>query len=168
MRKSKLKKKFISKLEKNKGIIYKIGNSYCGDSEARKDLIQEIILQLWKSYDKYDENFKWSTWMYRIALNTAISYLRKEKLRSDTSAELDEDFLYFDEGSDFSEQSEEVVLLYEFIGKLKSIDKAIMMLYLEEKSYKEIAEILGISKTNVSTKINRIKEKLRKQFSDER
>ena len=154
--------KFLSVIQTNKGIIYKIANSYCKDEEDRKDLVQEIIVQLWKSFDKYNEQYKYSTWIYRIALNVAISFYRKEHRRKDISNPLSDGILIF---TDTDETKEDIRFLQQFIAELKELDKALMLLYLEEKSYKEIAEIIDLSETNVATKIGRIKNRLKQKFS---
>lgn len=161
------KEKFIVTLDDHKKIIYKIVNSYCPNREDRKDLEQEIIIQLWNSFDKYNAEFKYSTWMYRIALNVAISFYRKEKKWSVKNDFFDEDSIFSiaDENENETELDYHMKLLQEFINNLGELDKALMLLYLEEKSHEEITEILGITKTNVATKINRIKLKLRKEFN---
>ena len=163
------KEQFIKTIDEHKKIIYKIVNSYCQNKEDRKDLEQEIIIQLWNSFDKYDSNYKYSTWMYRIALNVAISFYRKEKKWSMKNDFYKEESIFKIE-EDYSEEQTELdyhlKLLQEFINNLKELDKALMLLYLEEKSYEEIAEILGVSKTNVATKISRIKLKLKKEFQN--
>lgn len=156
---------FLNVLENHKRIIYKIVNSYCREFDDRQDLVQEVIIQLWISFDRYDEHYKFSTWIYRIALNTAISFYRKNRERtqmtiSDTSV-LDMAFLEADpysENTDFQK-------LAGFIQQLNDIDKAIILLYLEELSQKEIAKIMGITPTNVGTKINRIKRTLKQNFN---
>ena len=157
--------KFLEMLEKHKGIIYKIVNSYCKDEEDRKDLAQEIIVQLWKSFDKYDSKFKYSTWIYRIALNVSISFYRKEKRRSEISHPLQEYMFSFQENDDTVEKNYLNKLLKDFIAELKELDRALIILYLDEKSHKEIAEILGLTETNVATKISRIKKLLKQKFS---
>lgn len=162
------KEKFIVTLDDHKKIIYKIVNSYCPNREDRKDLEQEIIIQLWNSFDKYNAEYKYSTWMYRIALNVAISFYRKEKKRSVKNDFFDEDSIFSIEEDVKEEKTDldyHMKLLQEFINNLGELDKALMLLYLEEKSHEEITEILGITKTNVATKINRIKLKLRKEFN---
>jgi len=156
---------FLSVIETNKGIIYKIANTYCKVPEDRKDLVQEIILQLWKSFDNYNEQFKHSTWIYRIALNVAISFYRKENRIKQISNPLSEDILHFTDTNAAAETEENIGFLQQFISELKELDKALMLLYLEEKSQKEIAEIIGISETNVATKIGRIKNILKQKFS---
>ena len=163
------KEDFIRTIDEHKKIIYKIVNSYCQNKEDRKDLEQEIIIQLWNSFDNYNSKYKYSTWMYRIALNVAISFYRKEKKWSMKNDFYNEESIFKIEEDPIEEQSElnyHLKLLQEFIHNLNELNKALMLLYLEEKSYEEISEILGISKTNVATKISRIKLKLKKQFQN--
>jgi len=158
-------KKFISLIEAHKSLIFKICNSYCS-SNNRKDLEQEILIQIWNSYDRYDGRVKISTWIYKIALNTAISYHRKRLVEKKQSAIIQESVFSF---SDYDyELDEQIKLLYKSIEKLNYIEKAIILLYLDDYSYKEIAEIIGLSKTNISTKINRIKAKLKKDFTQKK
>ncbi|MFT3936207.1 MAG: sigma-70 family RNA polymerase sigma factor [Chitinophagaceae bacterium] len=157
---------FIALIEQHKGIIYKIVNAYCADQEDRKDLAQTIILKLWQSFDRFDNRAAYSTWMYRIALNTAISYYRTEKKRKATSGSLAEDFLNIEELPQ-QHADNKTQLLHQFIAGLKDLDKALMLLYLEEKTHQEIADILGISTTNVATKIGRIKIILKQKFSQQ-
>ncbi len=156
---------FLSFIETNKGIIYKVANSYCKDTEDRKDLVQEIILRLWKSFDSYDEHFKHSTWIYRIALNTAISFYRKEKSRKNFTNFFSENFFNLTDFDNDKQIKESTLFLKQFISELKELDKALMLLYLEEKSHKEMSEIIGITETNVATKIGRIKTILKHKFS---
>lgn len=156
---------FLTIVNAHKGIVYKVARLYCNDPEPRKDLIQEIIIQLWKSFDQYNEKYKQSTWIYRIALNVAISSYRKEARRKEISHPLSADLLSFEDSDHASEIETEIGVLYQFISELKELDKALMLLYLDEKSYKEISEILGITETNVATKIGRIKNLLKQKFS---
>ncbi len=160
------KETFITTIDTHKKIIYKIVNSYCQNKEDRKDLEQEIIIQLWNSFDKYNAEYKYSTWMYRIALNVAISFYRKEKKWSVKNDFYNENSIYniADENENETELDYNIKLLQEFINNLNELNKALMLLYLEEKPYDEIAEILGITKTNVATKISRLKLKLKKEF----
>lgn len=155
---------FLSVIQSNKGIIYKIANMYCKNEEDRQDLFQEIIIQLWKSFDNYDDNFRHSTWIYRISLNVAISFYRKENSRRKIANPLTNGIINFTD--DISSEASETDLnnLQQMIAQLKDLDKALMLLYLEEKSYKEIAQIIGISETNVATKINRIKNNFKEKF----
>jgi RNA polymerase sigma-70 factor, ECF subfamily len=156
---------FLSFIHVNKGIIYKVANSYCNNVEDRKDLVQEIIVQLWKSFDNYSDEYKYSTWMYRIALNTAISFYRKQNRRKDVSNPLSNDILYLVDTGVINEIEENIGFLQQFIAELKEFDRALMLLYLEEKSQKEIGEIMGISMSNVATKVNRIKKILKQKFA---
>ena len=156
---------FLSVVQTNKGIIYKVVNSYCQNIEDRKDLVQEIIIQLWKSFDNYDDNFKHSTWMYRISLNVAISFYRKENRRKKISNPLIDGIINFSDNDDFEDKETDLGILQQMISQLKDLDKALILLYLEEKSYKEISQIICISETNVATKINRIKNSLKQKFT---
>ncbi|THU38382.1 sigma-70 family RNA polymerase sigma factor [Niastella caeni] len=156
---------FLSVIETNKGIIYKVANAYCLHAEDRKDLIQEIIVQLWKSFDGYNDQYKYTTWMYRISLNVAISFYRKENRRKQFTDPLSDNILELVDENAALETDKNIGYLKQFIAGLKELDKALMLLYLEEKSYKEIAEITGISETNVSTRIGRIKKILKQKFS---
>ncbi len=159
--KDKYASKFIEDIRENQGVIHKICNVYANSVEDRRDLKQEIILQLWKSYPDFQGKSKFSTWMYRIAFNTAITNVRKSKkhpitetlsgVEQNIPAREDIDYLNDDMNS-----------LFKAIAKLKDIEKAIVTLYLEEKSYKEIGEIVGISEKNVSVKLVRLKDKLKK------
>ncbi len=159
------KSDFIALIERHKGILYKIANSYCKDAEDRKDLVQEMIIQLWRSFENYNDQYKHSTWIYRIALNVAISFYRRESRRKETANPLSTEIFNFTDPDPGGETEENIRFLQQFISGLKEMDKALMLLYLEEKSYKEIAEIMGISETNVATKIGRIKKILKQKFS---
>ena len=155
---------FLQVIDANKGIIYKVANSYCRDEENRKDLIQEIVLQLWLSYPKYDPNFKLSTWMYRIALNVSISFYRKENRRGRISQPFPDEIISFSTEENPAEIQEDLQLLQQFIKELKEIDRAVILLYLEGNSQQEIGDILGLSLANVSTKVSRIKQTLKQKF----
>jgi RNA polymerase sigma-70 factor (ECF subfamily) len=156
---------FLSVIETHKGIIYKVANAYCLHAEDRKDLIQEIIVQLWKSFDRYNDQYKYTTWMYRISLNVAISFYRKENSRKKWTDTLSDNILDLVDENAIHETDKNIGHLKQFIAGLKELDKALMLLYLEEKTHKEIAEITGITETNVATKIGRIKKILKHKFS---
>ncbi len=160
------KEKFIKLLDSNKRIIYKIVNSYSKDQADRKDLEQEIILQLWHSFDKYDANYKYTTWMYRIALNVAISFYRKKKTwQSKHTSFSEESLLNIENEVKYkAELDENLKLLQQFINGLDELNKALILLYLDGKKYEDIADILGITKTNTATKISRLKIRLSKEF----
>lgn len=155
---------FARLVTENKGIIYKICRSYCADASDQEDLAQEIIYHLWKSFSGFKPEFKFSTWMYRVALNVAISYYRREKKHQFHQATTDQLVVF--EKSDDDETEANLALLQGFINELKELDRAIILLYLEEKTQKEIADITGFTETNVATRINRIKEKLRQKFAN--
>lgn len=155
---------FLVVIESNKGILYKVANSYCRNIEDRKDLIQEIILQLWKSFDNYNDKFKHTTWMYRISLNVAISFYRKENSRKRISNSITTDIFGFADTEISNDKESDLGILNQIISELNDLDKALMLLYLEEKNYKDISEIIGITETNVATKIGRIKIKLKNEF----
>lgn len=157
---------FLSVIETNKGLIYKVANAYCNHAEDRKDLVQEIIIQVWRSFHNYNSQYKYSTWMYRIALNTAISFQRKENRRKQVLNPLPDGILYFSDLHAADEIEEMTWLLQQVIAGLKAFDKALLLLHLEEKSQKEIATIMGISESNVSTRMGRIKSRLKQKFSD--
>jgi RNA polymerase sigma factor (sigma-70 family) len=156
---------FIKIIRDHQSLIYRICYSYCNDAGSRKDLEQEILIALWHSLRKFDGRVKLSTWIYRVALNTAISFYRSGKKTAEHEQPFSEALIaYADQGYD-TEQDEQIARLYRFIGELGDFDKALVLLYLDDKKYKEISGILGIPETNVSTRLGRIKEKLRKQFN---
>ena len=157
---------FTQLMDEHKGIIYKVVNAYCHHQEDRQDLAQEILTAMWLAIDNYNNEFKFSTWMYRIALNVAISYYRKDSKRKD-KANTDDELLINIIEPDESEQTEDIKQLYRFIEQLDKLNKAIIILYLEGESYQSIAEHLGLSKTNVATKIGRIKQTLTKYFQNQ-
>jgi RNA polymerase sigma-70 factor (ECF subfamily) len=152
---------FIRLVNEHRGMLYKVCRLYCFTEHDRQDLFQEIVIQLWKSYPAFRGEARFGTWLYRIALNTAISGLRKQRRRivltdpEHLPAQL-HDIQYS------AEKEEQLQQLYTAINQLTEIEKALTMLYLEDKSYQEMEEILGISQNNLRVKMNRIKEKLRK------
>ncbi len=151
-------------IEQHKGILFKVARAYCPDVEDRQDLIQEMMIQIWQSIHKYNDQYKISTWLYRISLNVAISFYRKNSARAKKYIDLNEQVVETTL-DDKSENERHLNLLEQFICELKEIDKALMILYLEDKSHTEIAEILGLSVSNVGTKIGRIKDRLKTRFS---
>jgi len=157
-----LEKTFTEIVTLHQGIIHKVCGIYCKDEEARKDLFQEIVMQLWRSFPTFRGDSKITTWMYRVALNTAISSFRKQ-VRKPEEESLSVSIYQIPASNRFrQEQDEQIQFMYKAIEHLSKIEKAIIMLYLEEHSYDEIAKITGITKTNVGVKINRIKGKLQK------
>ena len=151
------KKAFDELFEKHKGIIYKVSMLYTRNREDQEDLFQDICFQLCRTYNNFREEAQFSTWIYRVALNTAINQVRKNKKKS-TSETFYENIHY---ASLISENNDgQVNQLFKAISLLNKIDKALILLWLEEKSYEDIADILGISKSNVSVKLVRIKKRL--------
>ena len=155
-----LKEEFVSQIEKHQGIIYKVSRMYCDKDECRQDLFQDILVQLWQSYSSFNQQSKFSTWMYRVALNTAIAQFRKDKKNNeDTLPEIPVNII---EEETYKEKEDKRDLVQRAISKLSKTEKAIIILYMDDYSYEEISEIAGISMSNVGVKINRIKSKLQK------
>lgn len=151
---------FLELLEEHQNIVHKVCRLYTNDYDAHNDLFQEITIQLWKAYPKFRGDAKFSTWMYRIGLNTAITLYRKSKRRVTTQ---DFDAVQFRiKAEDYDDTEEEQLkLLYSAVKQLNDIEKALVFLYLEDKNYREISETMGISEVNARVKMNRVKTKLR-------
>ena len=164
MEKQEYKRFFQEEIEQNKGILLKVARAYCQNEEDRQDLLQEMMIQIWQSIHKYNDQYKISTWLYRISLNVAISFYRKNTNRTKKFTVINNQTAQIPI-EDKWENERQLNLLEKFISELKEIDKALMILYLEDKSHVEIAEILGMSVSNVGTKIGRIKDKLKTRFS---
>lgn len=149
-------------LHMHRGILFKIANTYCWYAEDRADLAQEIVTQLWRAWPSYNDSRTFTTWMYRVALNVAISFVRKESKRHKISVSFDESLHHAMAAPDADPQLDDrIERLQRFMRNQSSLDRALLLLFLEERSQKEIAEILGITQTNVSTKINRLKQRIR-------
>ena len=153
-------KKFISLINEHQGLIHKVCIMYENDPDVRNDLFQEIVLQLWKSFSTFRGESKISTWMYRIALNTAISGIRKRHRLVKTEDLREPHFNISDYGSE--DQEENFQKLQWAIRQLPEIERAMIMMALEEIPYEEIAETIGITQNNVRVRMNRIREKLKK------
>jgi RNA polymerase sigma-70 factor, ECF subfamily len=152
-------------LEQHRGIVFKVANTYAFNAEDRADLAQEIAAQLWRAFPGYDSERPFPTWMYRIALNVAISQVRTTAHRSRHSVQLDEEMHDIaDENGADHEADQQVRALHRFIAQLDRLSRALLLLYLEDHSYRQIAEILGISETNVATKISRLKQRIGKEI----
>jgi len=152
--------RFLQLIEENKGILFKISKIYQDDPEDRDDLLQEMVLQLWLAFESFRGESKFSSWMYRVALNTAISDYRKQQ-RTIATTDLNLFTKEIAEQAEYNDKEEKLKSLYNAIGHLPEIEKAIVMLYLDDKSYEEMEDILGINQNNLRVKMNRIKEKLR-------
>ena len=156
-----LEQSFVLQLKANQNIIHKICRLYANGEDAHKDLFQEITIQLWKAFPKFRGDSKFSTWAYRVALNTAITLYRKST-RSVKTVNY-ESQQYFISNEDYNyEEEEQLKLLYQAVYELNDIEKALVYMYLEDKDYAEISETLGISEVNARVKMNRIKGKLKK------
>lgn len=163
MNPQKLETKFVTLLEENQNIIHKICRLYTQSEAEHKDLFQEISIQLWKSFDRFEGKSKFSTWMYRVGLNTAITLYRKDKKRIDTYA-LNDEISRIEVDQYDPVIDEQLNWLYQKIEKFSEIDKALVLLYLEDKKYDEIADTLGITAVNARVKMNRIKRRLKKMI----
>ncbi len=152
---------FLKILRVNQGILVKVCTMYCTDAESRRDLYQEIVLQLWRAFPKFRGEAKMSTWVYQIALNTAITDYRRSR-KHGVRVEISEHLTQIPDDATTADWQERVQWLHLAINTLSDAEKAVVMLYLEEKSYDEIAEIVGITPGNVRVKMHRIQEKLRK------
>lgn len=156
-----LEQHFLEKIDKHKGVIFKISKMYMDNFEDQKDLYQEITFQAWKAFPAFENRSEFSTWLYRIALNTAIVFLKSEKRKSfiqrnDDYQNFKIENLEYDDNDDMNLKK-----MYEAIQKLNSIDKALIFYYLEDYSGRKIAEQLGITEVNARVKLNRAKEKLK-------
>ncbi|PWN60805.1 RNA polymerase sigma factor [Chryseobacterium viscerum] len=153
-------KEFISKIEQHKGILFKISKMYMTEKDDRDDLFQEITYQLWKAFHSFRGDSEFSTWLYRIALNTAIIFLKSEKRRSFITNEDFSNQMIVQEDYDYRKE-DRLVEMYKAIHQLNPIDKAFIFYYLEDFSGKQIAEQMGISEGNARVKMNRAKTKLK-------
>jgi len=153
-------------LERHRGIVFKVANTYCRHADDRADLVQEIAAQLWRAWRHFDPTRSFTTWMYRIALNVAISHVRADSQRQQRDVPLDEELHQMAEGNVADHEGDERLrLLQAFIARQSPLDRAILLLYLDERSQREIGEIVGLTETNVSTKIGRLKQRLRNDLS---
>jgi len=154
---------FVARIERHAGIVRKVAMTYSRMPADRRDLEQEIVAQLWKAWPGYDGSRPFATWMYRVALNVAISIARSQRWQAAEAEPLD------DAGiagvDDTAEREHGIRELMAFIGTLDELNRALILLYLEGQSYAEIADVLGISETNVATKINRAKQTLRARMN---
>jgi len=150
---------FTTTIKDNEKLIYKIARLYTNNTQDQDDLFQEIVIQIWTAYGKFKHDSKISTWVYRIAMNTAITGLRRRK-KYINWIPIDRTVLNHSE-IELDEQNDKLEFLWQCIKELNEMDKGIILLYLENKNYNEIAEAIGVSETNVGTRISRIKQKIR-------
>ncbi|WCT12464.1 RNA polymerase sigma factor [Mucilaginibacter jinjuensis] len=154
-----MKEQFTLLITSNQGLILKVCNMYCNSREDREDLFQDIVLQLWRAYGSFNGASKVSTWIYRVALNIAITRLRKETKREKFTG-LD-DNVFEIAATDNKEENEQVLQMYEAIKKLSEVERAITMLYMDDYSYREIAEVMGLSESNIGFNLSKIRSKLK-------
>lgn len=160
-----MQEEFVGLVQEHRSLLYKVCRLYCFTGADRQDLFQEMVIQLWRSYPHFRGESKFSTWLYRIALNTAISDLRKQRRRP-SQANLNEIPTPLQDMTWPGEEEGQLQQLYAAINKLSEIEKALVMLYLDDRSYDEMEEILGINQNNLRVKMNRIREKLRKMTKE--
>jgi len=156
---------FVKLVQEHRSMLYKVCRLYCFSDTDRQDLFQEMVIQLWKSWPHFRGESKFSTWLYRIALNTAISDLRKQRRRP-SPIDVNEIPAPLQHVTWPGEEDQQLQQLYAAINRLSEIEKALVMLYLEDKTYEEMEDILGINQNNLRVKMNRIKEKLRKMTKE--
>jgi RNA polymerase sigma factor (sigma-70 family) len=161
-----VKEAFLNIVTSNQGIIHKVCSIYCDTLDDRKDLFQEIVAQLWRSYPSFRNESKVSTWMYRVSLNTAITHFKKNKRRPD-QGQYDNNLMQIADDNYDETFDDQLRMLHSAIAKLSGIEKSIILLYLEDKQYEEIAEIIGITQNYVRVKMNRIKGKLKKLMGED-
>lgn len=153
-------KEFLEMLRTNTLLVKKVCCMYSDNNDDKQDLEQEICLQLWRAYPNFKGNSKTSTWLYKVALNTAITFFKKQK-KKEKGNEICTEFYELTANTDDNDQAEKLAEMHKAISSLSKIEKALVMLYIDEKPYDEIADILGISAVNARVKLTRIKEKLR-------
>ncbi|MDP9110282.1 MAG: sigma-70 family RNA polymerase sigma factor [Candidatus Eremiobacteraeota bacterium] len=158
-----MQERFAQLVDDHKKIVYKVCTSYCRNRGDRDDLAQEIIIQLWRSFPSFDDRVSFSTWMYRVALNVAISFYRREATRAKHLAPADERLLEIAHAPD--DESPGLEMLHRYIDDLDPMNKALALLYLDDYSHREIASVLGLSETNVATKIHRLKSSMKTSFA---
>jgi len=158
-----LEKEFLDMIEAQKRTIYKVCYMYANDQDDLNDLFQESVLNLWKSFPSYRGDSKLTTWVYRISMNTCITYLRHASHRPQTVPMTANVASQMAADEDTSAQLQD---LYKLINQLGKLERALILLWLEERNYQEMADILGLSKANVAVKLNRIREKLRKMSNN--
>lgn len=156
--------RFLILLDQHQKILHKVAGSYERTAADRQDLVQEMVVQLWRSFERYDDRYRFSTWMYRVALNVAISFHRSEARRSRHIVPAENSILDIAAEAP-SPTHEDVRLLYQAMERLGELDRALLILHLDGNTYDAIAEVLGISETNVGTKLNRLKQRLRRDLS---
>lgn len=156
--------RFVALIDEHRKILFKVAGSYARQPADREDLIQEMALQMWRSFDRYDVTQRFSTWMYRVALNVAISFYRSETRRARVIVSGDEKLIEL-AAAPGAMPMEELDTLRRMIEDLNEFDRALVILYIDGNAYADIAAVLGISESNVGTRLNRIKQQLRSDYA---
>lgn len=163
------REEFIEIVDKHKGILFKICHIYTSSVEDCKDLEQEIVVQLWQSIDRFDGRVKLSTWIYKVALNRAILYFKRESRRRVSHVNVDSTILTLttipDSGEYNRDVDRQIEQLYAIIGEMSKIDKAVILLFLDGYKYREISDLIELSESNVATKISRIKQSIKRSMN---
>jgi RNA polymerase sigma factor (sigma-70 family) len=159
-----LQSAFVERLDRHRAILFKVANAYCRNAGDRADLVQEMIVQLWRSYGRFDDRAAFPTWMYRIAVNVAISFIRSQR-RKPQNVPAEAGVLEEVAAPQEAETDDRMTIVRDLIEQLDPLNRALMILYLDDYPYSEIATILGISETNVGSKIGRIKERLKRNIA---
>lgn len=158
---------FLALLEQHQRILYKVAHAYCRKPEDLQDLLQEMTIQLWRSFGRYDGRVQFSTWMFRVAMNVAISFYRSERRRPQDSVPIDQPGLQIAAADQLlGDTGDDLRLLRQLIAGLDELNRALIILYLDGYDHQTIAEIVGITTTNVATRISRIKQTLQRQFQE--
>ncbi|MEM7370057.1 MAG: sigma-70 family RNA polymerase sigma factor [Bacteroidota bacterium] len=158
------RRRFVQVIQENEGIIFKVANIYAREGEDQKDLYQEIVYQLWRSFKSFQGKSKISTWIYRVALNTAIRHMNQLRKKA-SYVSMNSDLMDLYEEQD-AETEERMTMLYEQIKQLNVVERGIILLHLEGKSYQEIGSITGFTPSNVGTRLSRIRNKLSAQIKN--
>jgi RNA polymerase sigma factor (sigma-70 family) len=156
---------FLQQLQPHRAMLYQIANAYCARREDRGDLIQDIVLALWRAYPRFDARAAFSTWMHQIAVNVAISQFRGERRRIRDALPIDEPGLDLSAADDALAPDRDLYALHQLTATLDAIDRALVLLYLAGYGHDEIAAVVGLSNTNVATRIHRIKQRLQKMYA---
>ncbi|MGA8576526.1 MAG: sigma-70 family RNA polymerase sigma factor [Candidatus Cybelea sp.] len=156
---------FVGLVDRHRGILLKVAGAYCRDANDREDLIQEIVVQLWRAVRRFDGRSSFSTWMYRIAVNVAIAFCRSDERKRRNLVPAEASLLEGIAAPAQTPEDDRLDYVRELIDRLDPLDRALMLFYLDDYSYSEIASMLGISETNVGTKIGRIKERFKRTLA---
>lgn len=155
---------FVAQIEAHRGIVHKVARAYCWSADDRDDLVQDILAQAWRAYRSYDPARPFGTWFYRVALNVAISWVRLHAARQRATVPLDPDVHDAETAPLDPVAAERVRALTAAIRQLEPLDRALVLLYLDDHNHRDIAAVLGLSETNVATKLHRLKQRLRQRL----